>query len=499
MLSEAKSASGGKKYLEHLEHPAQAVVLLFIILTGTNLFASAPDTLWTRTFGGAAGDGGYSVQQTQDSGFIIVGQTWSFGIDSGDVYLIRTNSSGDTLWTKTFGGAGNDFGWSVKQTQDNGFIIAGYTKSFGAGGYDVYLIKTNSSGDTIWTKTFGGTGSDYGYFVQQTQDGGFIIAGTTFSFGTNGDVYLIKTNSSGDTLWTRTFGGTNYDGGFSVQQTQDGGFIIAGTYSSGAPIDVYLIRTNSSGNTLWTKTFGGAGVDEGYSVQQTQDGGFIIAGNTLSFGAGNWDVYLIRTNSSGDTLWTKTFGGTDVDESYSVQQTKDGGFIIAGLTQSFGAGNLDVYLIRTDSSGDTLWTKTFGGTAVDAGYSVQQTEDGGYIIAGITGSFGAGYGDVYLIRLGKETGVEEKLNIKNQISKLEIGENPITNFANISYTVPSQSGLELKLYDLSGRCVKTLVNGQKPAGTYTTTLNSKDLKAGIYFVRLVVGGYKETKKLILMR
>ncbi|MDD5528549.1 MAG: T9SS type A sorting domain-containing protein [bacterium] len=489
--------------MEHLEHPAQAVMLLFIILTGTNLFASAPDTLWTRTYGWPGDDGSESVCETFDNGFIIAG--WIFGTESQDVYLIRTNSLGDTLWTKTFGGASTDGGNSVQQTSDSGFIIAGNTSSFGIGvpTYpNVYLIRTNSSGDTMWTRTFGGVEYDVSSSVQQTKDGGFIIIGSTNSFGIGTrNCYLIKTNSNGDAMWTKTYGGTGWDEGQSVQQTSDSGFIItggAGSFGAGS-YDVYLIKTNSSGDTLWTRTFGGTDFDYGGSVQQISDGGFIIAGVIYSFGADSGDVYLIRTNSSGDTLWTKTYGGAGEDYGFSVQQTKDNGFIIAGVTNSFGAGGYDIYLVRTNSSGDTLWTKTIGGTYDDWGWHVQQIEDGGFIVVGVTRSFGAGNNDIYLIRLDKEVGVEEKSNIETPSTTLRASQNPFSKSTVISYQIPATSKVSLALYDITGSCVKTLIDEQKPAGTYSTTLNAKELKTGVYFVKLTAGNFSTTKKLILMK
>ena len=202
--------------------------------------------------------------------------------------------------------------------------------------------------------------------------------------------------------WSKTFGGPRVDGGVSVQQTSDGGYIVVGeTNSFGAGgSDVYLVKTDSNGNMQWNKTFGGSKDDWGFSVQQTRDGGYIIAGKTDSFGAGGSDVYLVKTDSNGNMQWNKTFGGNYYDFGCSVQQTSDGGYIIVGTTFSFGAGSYDVYLIKTDSSGNMQWSKTFGGPEDDWGYSVQQTGDGGYIVVGETNSFGAGNIDIWLIKLG---------------------------------------------------------------------------------------------------
>ena len=278
------------------------------------------------------------------------------------IFLLNTAfAQPDTLWTKTFGGSRNDGGSSVQQTSDGGYIITGSTSSYGAGSADVWLIKTDASGDTIWTKIFGGSDSNYGYSVQQTSDGGYIITGVTYSYDAGrGDVWLIKTDAIGDTIWTKTFGGSDSDYGNSVQQTSDGGYIITGyTYYYGAgsgdvwlSTDVWLIKTDASGDTIWTKTFGGSGTDKGNSVQQTSDGGYIITGSTYSYSARDKDIWLIKTDAIGDTIWTKTFGGSERDFGNSVQQTSDGGYIITGstgYTSSYG-GNYDVWLVKVAPS-----------------------------------------------------------------------------------------------------------------------------------------------------
>jgi hypothetical protein len=308
-------------------------------------------------------------------------------------------------FTVTFGGSGDDMGYSVLQTSDGDYVVVGTTHSFGAGAGDVWLIKTDASGNKVWDKTFGGTSDDEGHSVQRTSDGGYVITSWTDSYGVAGDdVWLIKTDACGNKVWDKTFGGSGEDWCSSVKQTSDGGYIITGhtdTTSRSGP-GVWLIKTDTSGNEVWDKTFGGMGWGIGRSVLQTPDGGYIIAGETDAYGAGAEDVWLIKTDSLGNKVWDKTYGGIGNDMGYSVQRTSDGGYIIAGWTENYGAGYVDIWLIKTDASGNPAWDKTYGGSAWDEGYSVQQTSDGGYVIAGVTQSFGAGRHDVWLIKTDAE-------------------------------------------------------------------------------------------------
>ena len=363
-----------------------------------------------RLYGGSGYEVGGTSQQTSDGGYIVVGTTDSFGDINNDIYLIKTDIRGDTLWTHIYGGDDRDSASDVRQTNDGGYVIVGVTWSYGAGVNDIYVIKTDAGGDTLWTKTYGGRKNESGASIQQTPDGGYVVLGFTNSFGAGGiDVFLIKTDVNGDTLWTRTFGGRDIDNGQSVRLTTDGGYVIAGfTKSVGSgEYDIYLIKADADGNMLWTQTYGGQERESGSSVCQTTDGGYIIAGYTKSFGAGASDVYLIKTNANGDTLWTGVYGGIEEDSGFSVLQTVDGGYIIAGGTESFGAGSSDAYLLKTDKNGDLLWTRTFGASSWDLGRSIESTLDGGYIVSGSTESFGASQGDIYLIKTdssGKVTG-----------------------------------------------------------------------------------------------
>ena len=328
---------------------------------------------------------GNSVKQTPDGGYIIAGRTVRFGSGGVQAYLVKTDALGKTSWSKAYGGRGSEEATSIQVTHDGGFIFTGYTNSINGKG-DVYLVRTDEKGDTLWSKALGGQGIDGGNSVWETKDHGFIITGETYSYG-NGTVnaYLIRTDDKGDTLWTRTFGGNGIEQGNSVQETADGGFIITGrTNSFGAgDYDVYLIRTNNKGRKMWMQTFGGTGNEDGRSVRQTKDGGFIIAGYTRSYDLGGADIFLIRTDKDGNQIWIQTYGGTIDDLGNAAEETHDGGFVVAGHSNSFGNG-VQVYLIRTDMHGNRIWEYTYGEKSDDFGNSVDQTSDGGFVIAGST-------------------------------------------------------------------------------------------------------------------
>lgn len=482
------------------------VLAIMQLLWGVSIFAQPPDTLWTKTYGGDSLDIGYWIEQTSEGGYIITGGTSSFGIgtpNNSNVYLIKTNASGDTLWTKTFGGDSWDGGLSVQQTSDGGYIIVGLTRSFGASSNDVYLIKTNANGDTLWTRTYGGESNDIGRSVRETYDKGYIITGYT-GYMLQYNLYLIKTDSFGNKLWQKAFGDSGWTEGFSVEECADSGYIVTGTTTSlgAGGYDVYLIRTNAQGDTLWTKTYGGAQTDVGFSVKQTSDEGFIISGWTYLSREHGIDVYLIKTDSDGDTLWTRTYGDSSRkwEVGYSVQQTTDGGYIIGGCTNYSGYDMSDVYIIKTDVNGDTLWTATYGGANDDYGYLVQQTSDEGYIIAGYTESFGAG-SQIYIIKINPEVSVEEKNPFRKPVEISKIKPNPFKDKVLIEFQLNQNCNVQIVIYNLFGKMVKTLINKKEDKGTHTITWDGGDnsgniVSKGVYFIRYKEEDYISIRKII---
>nr|NIP55679.1 hypothetical protein [Phycisphaerae bacterium]NIR26632.1 hypothetical protein [Gammaproteobacteria bacterium]NIS54350.1 hypothetical protein [Phycisphaerae bacterium]NIX02161.1 hypothetical protein [Phycisphaerae bacterium] len=356
----------------------------------------SPPILWQTNIGGSDWEYGESVQQTTDGGYIFAGHTFSNATFDYDIILTKTHPDGTIHWQKFFGGDDWDMAYSVKQTSDGGYIVTGYTYSYGNGESDVYLLKVSSNGRQEWDKYFGGDFWDEGYSVQETIDGGFIVVGLTYSFGAGEyDVYVIKTRSNGGLEFEQTFGGTGDDHAWSVQQTSDFGYIIAGyTESFGVGMrDIYLLKLDPGTELQWQKTFDGTNDDVGYSAQQTADGGFIITGY-ISY----WcpvdatyqrDIILIKTDMFGNEQWSKTYPGSEDfcsgdDVGYCAKQTSDGGYIITGETRSYGQGVADMYLIKTDPNGEMEWQKVMGDTEWDYATSVQQTSDDGFIVAGTT-------------------------------------------------------------------------------------------------------------------
>ncbi|TKJ40136.1 hypothetical protein CEE37_10395 [candidate division LCP-89 bacterium B3_LCP] len=367
-----------------------------------NSYADPPDTLWTNTFGSAGNDVGIRVRQTSGSGFIIAGYTKPPDSTFYQGLLVKTDPYGEESWTRHYAGTGDLLFHDVQITSDGGFICTGLSNSLSGINADLCLLKTDSCGIEQWRETFGGNSDDKGHAVQQTDDGGYIIAGETTSLGAgNRDFLLVKTDEIGSVRWYRTFGGSQADYCHAVCQTGDGGYLMAGSTASfgSGGYDFWLVKTDAAGIEQWNRTFGGLENDFTHSMQLCDDGGIALAGCTWSFGSGGCDFWLVKTGNNGDLEWSNAYGGYACDCCYSLQQTIDGGFILSGWCYSFGAGECDFWMVKTDYCGIEEWNLPVGGSGFDHGQCIQQIREGGYIATGHTNSLGAGALDVWLVRL----------------------------------------------------------------------------------------------------
>jgi hypothetical protein len=377
--------------------PLGELLLLGVLILAFNIRKAGslypPPTEWTRTYGiNGNHNEARSLVQTSDGGFAVLGFTRHYAagwVYTEDFWLVKTDPAGNAEWNRTYGVPTYDdleSGRSVVQTDDGGYALAGLTGIWRDPiYYDFWLVKTDSLGNMEWNQTYEGAGDDFAYSVVQTTDGGYVVAGGTCSsvYGQS-DVYLVKTDSTGNMEWNQTYGGAGSDWANSVVQTGDGGYALAGcTHSYGAGSrDVWLVKTDSDGDIVWNQTYGGTEMDWGYSVVPTSDGGYAIAGYTDSFDAGGHDFWLIKADSAGNMMWNQTYGGTQKEEAYSMVQTSDGGYALAGWTNSSRTGSHDFWLVKTDSLGNMEWNQTFGGTLSDLAYAVVQTVGGGYALAG---------------------------------------------------------------------------------------------------------------------
>jgi hypothetical protein len=370
-----------------------------IFMTGVIFFAAFDSIAQIQDiYFGASDDWFYTINKTSDNNLLMIGATSSFGAGGSDVMVAKTNKDGDTLWTKTYGGALTDLGYNFTQMSDSGYLFCAMSSSWNGGtNSDAYLIRTNSNGDTLWTNSFGGADDESFYSAAELTPGGNIIAaGFTESFGAGAnDVFIVKLNANGNLIWAKAFGAFSYDFMYSMLLTSDGKILITGsTLSSGAGNnDAMVMKMDTLGNLLWTKTFGSTDVDEAYFATETPEGNYLVCGST-AFGAGNYDAWLLKLDSSGVLFWNKTYGGSaGVEDANYIVAAAGGNYILAGRTGSFGAGNDDFFLFNVDTSGSLHWAKAIGGAFNDPGYGVTFLSfDNSIFLCGSTMSFGPGVG-----------------------------------------------------------------------------------------------------------
>lgn len=378
------------------------LVLVLVVVSASGPLAQSTGPLWTKTYGEGGIAHAYSICPTPDGGYAMAGKFQDSDDDSWDVYLVRTDANGDTVWTRSFGGPGDEIARSVIHTSDGGFVIAGKTQSLGDRDWNIYLLKTDAKGAKEWVSTYGETEMDFAKSVIQTSDGGYAMVGGTM--GTDGetyDAYLVRTDPEGKQMWARAYGGDDGDFATSIAEVEGGGFIIGGATESFGKgvVDVYLIRTDGDGEVIWAETFGGEDWDVAWDVRQTSDGGFIAAGETKSFTEYGMDVYLVRTDSDGNSLWARNYGGDGRQTAQAVWEASEGDFVVGGYTYTYEEWGQDIYIASVDPDGEVLWVKTYGGPGKDIAHSIMQALDGACVIVGETASLGPGKSDACMIKV----------------------------------------------------------------------------------------------------
>ena len=493
-------------------------VLIFV----AGLLPAQPNIEWQQTFGGSIFDEAKSVQQTRDGGYILVGTASSEDGDvvgshgSDDVWIMKFDSLGVIQWQKLFGGSDIDNAFAVQQTNDNGYIVAGFTKSIDGdilgnhGDYDAWVLKLNSSGELQWQKCYGGSGREEAWDIQQTSDNGYVLAGRSGS--TDGDVaenhgsldyWVVKLDASGVIEWEKSLGGSALDLGYSIFQTNEGGYIVAGESSSSdgdvtnnlGNKDYWIVKLNFEGKIEWEKTYGSTGLDRANDIQQTSDGGFIAIGQSRSSNGdvtgahGGYDFWVVKLSFTGTIEWQRALGGSKEDYGRAIRQTKDGGYVMIGASESNNGdvvgndGGADLWVVRLSTSGELLWQKTYGGSKAEFGNSIEQTLDGGYILAGYAWSDDGdvsdvqGYNDYWIVKLSPEsssTSAPAPL-------PLEISPNPAQN--TIRLKVPSQEkDLNILVTDLLGRELRQWFIPNPQSGS--VALDIAAFPNGLYWVRV---------------
>lgn len=497
----------------------KAVIILFIYLLSVNSFGQSPSIQWQKSFGGGMYEYAKEIEATIDGGYITAGYSESsdgnvsFNHGAGDCWIVKTNASGSIQWENSYGGTGFDYGCSIQQTSDGGYIVVGYSESndgditANKGAGDCWVIKLDNSGTIQWQKTYGGALNDNGQSIRQTIDGGYIVAGNTESSGGDvtvnyggSDCWILKLDSSGLLEWEKTLGGSSYDYAQDIRQTADGGFILSGgTHSNNGDVaeqngngDCWIVKMSDTGNIIWENSFGGSDYDFAQSIEETYDGGYIAVGYSESVNGditdahGNGDCWVIKCNSSGNIEWQKALGSSGNDYGYSIIQATGGEYVLIGYSElndgdvTGNHGNYDCWVVQLNETGNVYVQKSFGGTGVDIGYSIRQTSAVSYIIAGysdsndgdITGNHGSG--DSWVIKLNLlSVGVEENL----QPLTINVSPNPSNGNFNFSGLM---EGSIIDIYDVTGKIVS-----HETTETINYSVDITNQAKGIYFYNVI--------------
>lgn len=508
----------------------KSISLFFLIFLFQNFNSQGLIINWQKSFGGNGAEYGQSISKTSDGGYILAGSSNSTNIPSvtthggRDYFLVKINSIGVIVWQKFYGGSNDEFLYDVKETPDGGYILAGYTNSNNGevtgshGSADYWIVKTNENGDIVWQKTFGGSSIDVANSITLTNDGGYIVSGYTYSndgdvIGNHGleDYWVIKLDSSGNKQWQKTYGGSNYDDARSIIQSSDGNYIVAGTSSSNngdvtnnhGNSDFWVLKINSTGGIIWQKTYGGNNGEALFSIIESQNGGYILVGQSDSHNGdvtenkGLSDFWIVKISDTGNLEWQKSYGGSQIDRASSIQNTSDGGYIVAGYSLSndgdvsgHHGNNIlgDCWIIKLNNIGNIQWEKAYGGNNGDYATSIVQDTDGGFVFLSYSNSTDGdvtnnlGNYDYWVVKLKPGN-----MSVKNNIdSSFFIYPNPTKDIVYFSKPIKY-----IEVYSIDG---KLLIKKEK-----TSNLNIANLPVGSYIVKFIDSHGKDFIKKIIKK
>ncbi len=481
------------------------IAITFLTLMAFMPFAGNAQTTFQKVYTSAYDMDGLDVIPAQGGGYIITGMTTNDIIDDMDIHIIKTNSTGEIEWTKTYGGDKPEYSFGIlKATDNSGYYIIGYSRSYGFAGADsdTWLIKIGNDGAKLWDKLYGTWGNDQGKEIISTSDGNYMLVGQSNS-ATMPDyqAFLIKIEPDGDIIWDKYYGGSSaVELGNSVKQTPDGGYIMLGqTFSYGAGNgDAYLVKTDADGVKEWEETYGGTQNDEGIFITANNDGTYTFCVRDSSTAGTDVDVQIIKTQADGTEIWNKNYGGNRKDTDKMIQPTSDGGYVVAAISRSFSFSQLpDMWILKLDSNGDTLWTRSYGGQDNEHCYSVRQTSDGGYIAVGKAESFSVENGIMFLKlnsngQMGPSAIVEFSQN-----SSFEVYPNPTDGILNIDFQNFKEQNSTIKISNVLGQEVFSHVLDHSATNNMTKAVDLKGNEHGIYFLTVQSAGNSITTKLIL--
>jgi hypothetical protein len=468
-------------------------------------FSAEGEELWSQSYGGSSQDWGLDAKVTEDGGFILTGFTKSFGVSGSDVYLVKLDAAGIIQWDTPLGSAANDVGYAVIQT-DDGYVVAGNQNIGSDNTKQGLLIKVDTAGQEQWQETYGGSGKDEFFDVVECAGGGFAMAGVTTSIGPGGHAaWIVRVDDAGTLLWQNAVAldGRGFDNLTGLVETASGDFVASGYSGDGVTFPSYdaeMAAFNGTGDLLWTRTFDHSDYDRAYDITLAPEDGFALAGPSA------YAMTIWRTDPNGSLVWLHRFNTVTGDHAEAVVPTSDGGFLVGGNTWNYDDGAYQMYVGKTDAAGNALWERLYGGPGREICRAIAETPSGDYAFAGTTDSFGAGGDDMLLLLAEGSDGPTSVTGPGSALERsLAVYPNPFNPNTTIGFDLSAPARTNVTIVDARGRHVRTILeDAALGAGQHTLRWDGRDdtglrTASGVYFVRAHAAERRADRKLVLIR